>query len=1166
MRRTRTNTVRKRPALLPVVAAVALLASPASQAQFFSSTGDNSSFPVNLFPINPASPVLNFTGNTVGIANSGAGTFVANNGGVLLADKLTIANGGTGVGGVTVTGLGTQVLLSGASPTNNGNRLEVGNWGIGSLSVTGGAVVDASQNAAGCSAPGVFCNSFIGNAAGSSGVLNISGAGSTVSMIGFTGIGSTAVFTLANDGFNFGTPGGTTNGAVNVDAGGLLNTQSTAIGIGPTTPSSTGTELGIGSVVVDGAGSRWVATRDTIGNGSAFVGLGSGVGGQGTVIVRNGGQLVVDDTGSSSSSTATLFIGYNGGQGSMTVTGTGSSLATIGSNASIAVGRSGATGQGTLIIESGATSSGLFLNVGRDGATGTLLIDGAGSQMSLLGVAGAAGGGSAFATAGRGGGDGTITVSNGGRLSISDNGGDSRTALGSVGFILGRDAGSTGTMTITGPGSVVEVVSTSRGVPSGTPDNFNPFVSVGFDNAPSASGQLTISNGGKLILTGNAVSEPASNNPTTFQVGGSNGLAGSGVATVTGAGSELILAGADGIVRVGRTAGSTGTLNVLDQARVASTSMVVGDLGNGTLNINNAQLALSGANNGSAVGAGFTVGRGPSGVGSLNMTSGATLTVDNNILPNGGFAIGSDSFVAGGTGTVALSGGSSIVFSGSIATGATVGRNGTGTLSLTGASTVDIGAGGMTLGVSPGGVGTLSVTGGSAMKGNAVNIGGGSDATAGGVGNALVSGAGSELQALGATGFIGVGRGGTGSLTVSDQGLVNAIVLSIGRSGGTGTLSVDNATIQLAGQQTAGFLAGAALGVGTGGGSGTATFANGSSLNITNTGSSGASIYVGGSPNFPLGTGTLSVTDSTVNVTAAPGLATVRIGHDGTGTATFTSSSLNLSNGVTADGTVIIAGLPGSVGTLVLNAGSVVNASYVGVGSTPSAVPGVQNPGGVGRLVLNDSTINTDVFEIGALGVLSGNNGVINATGDVIIGGIIDPGNSPGRIRVNCNLISLVGSSLILEIQADGTGGFDVDQLIIGSTSTFDLSNFNIVFSFLGDTDVNAFAAAGLFDLDTFLRSGDISTPDAMDGASIVDLSSVFAPGRTWDDIVNTDLITVVSTAFSVSGLSIDFDSGAVSVSASRVPEPATWVMMLVGLVALSVVARRQQRGSGAMH
>ena len=63
-------------------------------------------------------------------------------------------------------------------------------------------------------------------------------------------------------------------------------------------------------------------------------------------------------------------------------------------------------------------------------------------------------------------------------------------------------------MLISGPGSIVRITSTSLGLPTGTADNFNPYLAVGYDNAATTAGSLTISNGGKLLMTGNAVSIP----------------------------------------------------------------------------------------------------------------------------------------------------------------------------------------------------------------------------------------------------------------------------------------------------------------------------------------------------------------------------------------------------------------------------------------------------------------------------------------------------------------------------------------------------------------------------------------------------------------------------------------------------------------------------------
>ena len=65
--------------------------------------------------------------------------------------------------------------------------------------------------------------------------------------------------------------------------------------------------------------------------------------------------------------------------------------------------------------------------------------------------------------------------------------------------------------------------------------------------------------------------------------------------------------------------------------------------------------------------------------------------------------------------------------------------------------------------------------------------------------------------------------------------------MSVGRNGGNGTLTVDNATLNLNGQQTAGNLVGANLSIGLGGdagglggGTGMADIKDGSTVNITN--------------------------------------------------------------------------------------------------------------------------------------------------------------------------------------------------------------------------------------------------------------------------------------------------------------------------------------------
>ena len=138
---------------------------------------------------------------------------------------------------------------------------------------------------------------------------------------------------------------------------------------------------------------------------------------------------------------------------------------------------------------------------------------------------------------------------------------------------------------------------------------------------------------------------------------------------------------------------------------------------------------------------------------------------------------------------------------------------------------------------------------------------------------------------------------------------------------------------------------------------------------------------------------------------------------------------------------------------------------------------------------------------------------------------------------------------LILDILGSGAE-FNVDQLRIGKDSTFDLNGLHVVFNFLGDTNPNAFAATGGFDMDNFIQSINVLTGD------VTGLSSVFAPGQTWSDVIRGDNITAVSSVYDFSDLHLAAD-GTVTVVAVPVPEPSTWAMLVLGLLMLGSMARR---------
>jgi T5SS/PEP-CTERM-associated repeat protein len=1175
--------LRPSPRQSAIAAAAALLLGGGlpAQAQYFSYTGDPgavSTLPVDLIPtLDGSVQTYDWTGSELYVGNGVPGSFSALAGAQLTVGYLGIGNSQTGTGTVTVGGGGTLVKLNAGS----GTRLDVGSWGTATLDVSGGAKLDAASTAC----PDGSCYTFIGNAAGSFATLNVTGAGSEVGTRSII-VGQSSVFTNPPSTFVFGTQGGTTNAFVNVTAGGTLRTENAVVGSNNAGPDGNGNERANGTVSVTGVGSQWIVSPPS-GGGSASLNIGDSAGGTGTVTVGNSGLLRLDG-GAGLNSSADLSIGSNGGKGTLTVTGPGSALQIAGDVTSMQVGNSGIGAQGSFSVLAGASASVLFLNVGRDGATGSMTIDGVGSTLTQSGVGtnqAPFSNGAAFAHIGRnqggGGGTGTVELLNGGQWIINDGGGDGRTAQYGPGVIVGRGAGSTGSLTISGAGSVLSISSSTLNPGVGVGDNYNPFVGIGYDNAATTSGTMTIDTGGKLLIAGNALSTPTNPRGTTLSIGGHGGGVGQGTVTVDGLGSEILISGYDASINVGRLDGSTGVLNVQNKALVTTTSMAAGigstgaapgpNKATGTVNIDNAKILLSGARtDGSNVGAGMTVGRGTNGVGALNLSNGAQLQI-NSTAANGGMSIGGDQFLGGGKGTVTMTGGSSIVSTGQTI-GINVGWSGVGLVDLSGASFIDLGAGSMSLAGVPNvgqslGNGTMKLASGSKATANAFNIGGNSDAAGavGGTATVTVSGLGSELKADGATGFIGVGRGGTGTLTVDDGGTVSAIVISVGRNGGNGAFSATDATVQLAGQQTTGNLTGPAIIIGQGGGTGTMNMLR-STMSIQNAlanGNNGASLNVGGTPAFPGGSGTLDMTDSQITVStaaAAAAPATVNIGRSGTGHATLNNSSITVSDGTASKGSFYVARDAGSTGTLTLNGGSSVTAGFVGVGVSAAGVgKNLGAAGGTGTLDLgelgSEGTVFAPRFELGAGSTLMG-SGTIEAGpgGQVVIGGTIDVGRSPGRIRIRCDVTMLFGSQLILEIDGDGAD-VDIDQLVIGDDSTFDLRQLQIIFAFVGDTNPETVN----LDLNEFLRA---ETPQGEE-TSLAALFGKNGNAADWGSAVSSDLFAFQSSVYDVTSFNFNPETGRVTgVEASQVPEPATYALVLV---ALALMARRR-RWAAATH
>lgn len=1212
----RAVSLLSRPLLAIAVGSLLGFAPPTpAQAQYYTYSGSVYTYPTDLIPIfDPFESLFDLTGYGMVVGSSAPGSFSALTGAWLKVDNIRIGDGGTGDGAFTATGAGTKVELGGT-----GNRLEVGNWGTGTMVVSAGALVDASVNAAACGAPGTWCNSFIGNGAGSTGTLTVNGNGSEVRAMRNFIVGGTYVDV------GFGTPGGTTRGYLNVLDGGTLRTESAYLAIGPNGPGALGTESSFTEVAIDGAGSRWFITANSIDGVGARLSAANHANTQATFTIDNGGQMIVDgsagpgpyDTvelgsnggradltvsgggklllsgGAAPDRTADLVVGgYRSGSSQATVTGTDSEIVVTGAHAFLTVGSTGGTGRLDVLSGGRATSGGLYIaareSVGAVNVTGGAIdLNGSDGRL-LVGISGS----------------GTFVVSDGGVVDATLNPG----VCGGnwCGSAVANGAGSTGVLTVTGAGSEVRTLrgftagsayvdaytgtagsnstATINILNGGTLRTEGTRLSIG-PSGPDALGsewtfadvlingagsqwivtRNTVDNDTAYLVAGTHANSQATINITnrgkliidgTGSVGPYDGMnlatnGGRADLTVSGIGSAVEVTGANAFIGVGRS-GATGqaSFNVLAGASASAMLFNVGREGaHGTLTIDGAgsQMTLSGVGTPGIDGPAFAaIGR-DGGTGNVVVSSGGRWLITDggaDSRPSGygpGINIGSG---VGSTGKLEISGPGSTVEIVSTSLGLPPG-------------VADNFNPYMSVGRDSGSSGELTISDGGKllMTGNALstlsdsrsttlNIGGYSDSVAGGNGAALVTGAGSEIRLSGIDTFIGVGRAGsTGHLSVADHALVAAIGMNVGRVG-VGTLSVDNASLEFSGQQTGSFLSGAFLSIGSRGGAGVATLSNGSLVTLTNLGTSGASLNLGGTSPNPLGNGTLDMSGgSQINVVAASGLAVVSVGRDGTGVATLDgASSIDV-----GDGSIYLGRLATGKGTMTLRGGSLLTAGYVGIGSTP----GVDT--GTGTLIVNNSTVTATTIEIGALGTLGGNEGTINGT--LINRGTLAPGESPGRIVINGGIINQDDGRLLLDVQADGHGNFLTDALILTLGSTYDFGEMKVIFNFIGDTDPNLFMATGEFDMDTFLLSRDGSVDSG--------LSSVFAPGTDWGDLFTSSQFSAQSDSYSVTELTFNAN-GSFDIVAVPVPEPSNWALALLGLAVLGL-RRRFAGGVGGV-
>jgi T5SS/PEP-CTERM-associated repeat protein/autotransporter-associated beta strand protein len=326
----------------------------------------------------------------------------------------------------------------------------------------------------------------------------------------------------------------------------------------------------------------------------------------------------------------------------------------------------GLNGTGKLTIQSGTVTDvfGVVGNLG--GSQGTVTVSGAGSTWTNTGtiIVGSLG-------------TGTLTIQNGGTVNSASGGS------------VGQSVGSTGTVTVTGPGS-----------------SWNNSPGGGLNIGSFGTGTLTIANGGTVI------------NNTAFTANIGNGAGSQGTVTVTGADSSWSNSSGVNIGNLG-----TGTLTIADSGIVTGPVVIATNAGSiGTLNIG------AGAGNPAAAPGTLTApsvafGRGTgtlnfnhtssnyvfapaiSGNGSVNVLSGITILTANNTY----------------AGPTTINGGGLIV-NGSIASSSTTVNSGAALLGSGTVGTTQVNAGGLLVPGPVGTPGTMTVAGNLAFQSGALYV------------------------------------------------------------------------------------------------------------------------------------------------------------------------------------------------------------------------------------------------------------------------------------------------------------------------------------------------------------------------------------------------------------------------------------------------------------
>lgn len=762
--------------------------------------------------------------NAVIVGAYAAGTLNISTGGVVNDVNGSIGSLSGATGTATVSGSGSQ--------WNNSNDLSIGLSGTGSLSIqAGGRVMDTNGFIAGNSRSSGSV-SILGTGSawinktsltiGTAGSLTIGSGGSsgsglpgTVGTLTINGYGSMTVEEAGTSWNTTGavigggtgglaslmvernatftdsgtmTVGSSSDGALTIEsAGRLADTNAILAASGSAFPAG-------GRVIVEGGGSQWnnlgTVTVGQVGQGTLTVQQG-GSGNSTSLTIgdeENGSSVTLTDQGSTWNATSVL-VGGGPGTTSLTVTNSGhltdAGNLQVGGNSSNATLTISAGGQVTdaIGVAAGNTSR----------SNGSVMVEGRGSQWMNSGMLTIGGNGAGSLTIGSGGTvrSGQSFIDGNGSVTVSDQG--SQWTMTSL--VVGN--GGTGSLAVQNQAIVNSTGGASIGVSGG-----NGSVSV-VNSAPqlnTSSLCVGCSGSGTLMLVGGTGS--ASGQLDIGQQPGSSGSmsirSGGGVGSWSNSGPVIV------------GDGGTGNLSLTDNATfTASQSMTIGMSGHGTLSLESD--LFSGLSTGAAY-----IGYNSGSIGEASLSGPGTLwnsaAMTVGVAGNGTLDISAGGIVKSSQGDIALSAGSV----GTVAVGGAGPGVGPAVWNVAGP-----------LSVGDGGAGTLEVNFGGLINDTDGTIG----KSAGSTGTAVMDGTASSTPAIWTnTGTLFVGFSGKGSLTISNDAIgsgasvsdnaayvgyqpgsvgtvlvtgprsvwSNATTLDIGFNG-TGTLTVSNGGLVAAG-------------------------------------------------------------------------------------------------------------------------------------------------------------------------------------------------------------------------------------------------------------------------------------------------------------------------------------------------------------------------------